>query len=63
MGNPGVIEIRERGSADSDAIIRTLADRIEAEFATGEDALRSPDDRATELSLALEEITFTARRR
>jgi ubiquinone/menaquinone biosynthesis C-methylase UbiE len=63
MGNPGVIEIRERGSADSDAIIRTLADRIEAEFATGEGALRSPDGRATELSLALEEITFTARRR
>jgi ubiquinone/menaquinone biosynthesis C-methylase UbiE len=63
MGNPTLIEIRERGSADSDEIIRTLADRIEAEFATGEGALRSPGGGTTELSLVLEEITFTARRR
>jgi ubiquinone/menaquinone biosynthesis C-methylase UbiE len=63
MGNPTVIEISERGSASSDAIIRTLADRIEAEFAAGDGAIRSPDGRATELSLELEEITFTARRR
>jgi ubiquinone/menaquinone biosynthesis C-methylase UbiE len=63
MGNPGVIEIRERGTADPDAIIRTLADRIELEFASEEGAFRSPDDGARELSLALEEITFTARRR
>jgi ubiquinone/menaquinone biosynthesis C-methylase UbiE len=63
MGNPAVNEIRERGSADAEAIIRTLADRFEAEFATGEGALRTLPGTGTELSLALEEITFTARRR
>jgi ubiquinone/menaquinone biosynthesis C-methylase UbiE len=62
MGNPGVIEIRERGSADPDAIVRELADRIEAEFAAGEGVRRSPEADTTELSLAFEEITFTARR-
>jgi ubiquinone/menaquinone biosynthesis C-methylase UbiE len=63
MGNPVVNEICERGSADAEAIILTLADRIEAEFAAGQDAVRISNSSATELSLALEEITFTARRR
>jgi ubiquinone/menaquinone biosynthesis C-methylase UbiE len=63
MGNPGVLEILERGSTDPGAIIRTLADRIETEFASEEGALGCPDGGAPELYLALEEITFTARRR
>jgi ubiquinone/menaquinone biosynthesis C-methylase UbiE len=63
MGNPGVIEIRARGSADPGAIVRTLAKRIEAEFSSADGVLRPPDADATELSLPLEEITFTARRR
>jgi ubiquinone/menaquinone biosynthesis C-methylase UbiE len=63
MGNPSVNEIRERGSADAEAIIHTLADKIEAEFATREEANATCGAEAVELSLALEEITFTARRR
>ena len=63
MGNPSVNEIRGRGSADSDEIIRTLAERIEAAFGTGEATPGSAGGGATELSLALEEITFTATRR
>lgn len=63
MGNPTVNEICDRGSARADAIIRTLADRIEREFAIGDDSVGSADGRAAELSFALEEITFTARRR
>lgn len=61
-GNPGVIEIRERGSADPDEIIRALADRIEAAFATGTASLGASGE-GTDLLLPLEEITFTARRR
>ncbi len=60
-GNPIANEIDERGSASTDAIIRALVDRIEAEFTTGEGTRRTADGYATEL--ALEEITFTARRR
>jgi ubiquinone/menaquinone biosynthesis C-methylase UbiE len=55
MGNPGVIEIRARGTADPERIIDTLAARIEESF-------RAADD-GDHLELALEEITFTARRR
>lgn len=63
MGNPSVNEIRARGTADADEIIRTLASRIEAEFDTGEAVYCASDGPTTQLSLALEEITFTARRR
>jgi ubiquinone/menaquinone biosynthesis C-methylase UbiE len=63
MGNPSVVEIRERGSADADAIVDALAERIEAEFATGETAPCSPGGGATEFLLPFEEITFTARQR
>lgn len=55
MGNPCVLEIRERGSAEPEAIIDVLASKIEAEFAAERDS--------GELALPLEEITFTARRR
>lgn len=63
MGNPSVVEIRERGSADPEEIVRTLAERIEAEFATEGGSRCSADGAVTELRLDLHEITFTARRR
>jgi ubiquinone/menaquinone biosynthesis C-methylase UbiE len=54
MGNPGVIEIRARGTADPERIIDTLADRIEESFrGAGNDDV---------LEFTLEEITFTAHR-
>jgi ubiquinone/menaquinone biosynthesis C-methylase UbiE len=53
MGNPGVIEIRARGTADPERIVHTLAARIGEDFR----ATNGGDD----LEFALEEITFTAR--
>jgi ubiquinone/menaquinone biosynthesis C-methylase UbiE len=63
MGNPCVVEIRERGSADADQIIRTLAERIEMDFATEEATGGPADGDGMLVAVDFEEITFTARRR
>jgi ubiquinone/menaquinone biosynthesis C-methylase UbiE len=63
MGNPSVVEIRERGSADADEIIRVLAEKIATEYAADEATDQPADSGVRQLSLDLEEITFLARRR
>jgi ubiquinone/menaquinone biosynthesis C-methylase UbiE len=62
MGNPSVVEIRERGSADEEEIIRVLAEKIEAEFAADEISDSLAEGGEIQLALDLEEITFSARR-